>query len=277
MPSSVQPATPSSGPSEVQQGTLTIGGRVRLYTIFRPSSLALAKPLPLVIALHGYTQDSTGMATSTHFDDQASSAGFVVVYPQGIDDSWNAGTCCGTAQSQKVDDVGFIRQLIDRLVKAGGIDPKRVFVTGLSNGGAMAHRLACALSDRIDAVASVSGALIISTCKPARPISVLEMHGTGDLLVPFGGGTTAGLGYFQPTMTFMKRWVNIDHCTSTPTVSQMKITRTSSWTGCRGGAVVVLQAIAGASHGWFGGPNALSGEPAATQAVWAFFSGLPGL
>ena len=112
-PRAVQPATPSSGPSEIQQGTLTIGGQARLYTTFRPSSLSAAKPAPLVIALHGYTQDSTGMETSTHFDDQASSAGFVVVYPQGIDDSWNAGTCCGTAQSQKIDDVGFIRQLID--------------------------------------------------------------------------------------------------------------------------------------------------------------------
>lgn len=274
-PTVIQQATPSSGPSENQQATLTIAGQARTYIVFRPSSIDPGKRVPVVIALHGYTQDSLGLEALTKFDDQARKAGFEVVYPQGVDDSWSAGSCCGTAQSQKVDDVAFIRELIDGLVKGGRIDPKKVFVAGLSNGAAMAHRLACALSDRIDAIASVSGALIVSTCRPVRPISVLEMHGTGDVIVPFGGGTTAGLGYFPPTMTSMKRWASLDHCAATPTVSQVKITKTSTWTGCRGGSVVILQAIAGASHGWFGTSNALPGEPDATQAVWAFFSGLP--
>jgi polyhydroxybutyrate depolymerase len=274
-PSAIQQATPSSGPSETQQATLTVAGQARLYTIFRPSSLDTAKLAPLVIALHGYTQGSLELEGTTHFDDQARKSGFVVVYPQGVNDSWNAGSCCGTAQSQNLDDVEFIRELIASLVTGGHIDPKRVFATGLSNGGMMVHLLACVLSERIAAVASVSGALTVPTCRPGRPISVLEMHGTGDSLVPYAGGSTAGLGSFPPTMSFMKRWANIEHCAAKPTISQKGITTTSTWTGCRGGSVVVLQAIAGAEHGWFGGAGALPGEPDATQAVWTFFSGLP--
>ena len=275
--SPIRQATPSSGPSEVQQGTVEFAGQARIYTVLRPSSLDPARRAPLVVALHGYTQDSLGLEAMTNFDGEARRAGFVVVYPQGIDDSWNAGTCCGTAQSQKIDDVGFIRVLIDRLVKAGGIDPKRVFVAGLSNGAAMAQRLACALSDRIDAIASVSGALLVSRCKPVRPISVLEMHGTGDAIVPFGGGSYPGLGYFPPAMSTMRRWASLDHCAVTPTVSQVQITKTSTWIGCRDHSRVVLQAIAGAGHGWFGDAGALPDEPDATQAIWAFFSGLPSL
>ena len=91
------------------------------------------------------------------------------------------GFCCGPA-----DDSGFIRALIDRLGTQTGIDQKRIFVTGFSGGGAMAHRVACDLSDRVAAIASVSGAFVAKTCQPARPISIYEMHGTADTTTPMG-------------------------------------------------------------------------------------------
>ena len=269
---SVATRTPSQSPSAIQNATMTFSGELRSYTVFSPLSLDPKKLVPLVVAIHGYTVDSTEMETSSHFDDQATQGGFIVVYPQGLNNSWNAGSCCGHNSN---DDVGFIRELIDRLVSGGHVDPKRVFVTGMSNGGAMAHRLACELSDRIAGVASVSGALVTDACNLSRPISVLEMHGTADSLVPFEGGFTAGLGHFPSTISFMTRWATLDGCASTPTVTQSGITQISTWSGCRAGTLVVLEAVMGADHSWFGPGDPLPGEPNATEVVWDFFNHLP--
>jgi polyhydroxybutyrate depolymerase len=265
--------TPSArpSPSGAQKATMTVSGQVRTYTVFRPSSLDPIRPVPLVIALHGYTADARWMEDATHFDEQATQDGFIVVYPQGIDNSWNAGTCCGVAQSQNIDDVAFIRELIDRLVRDGHADPKRVFVTGMSNGAMMAHRLGCELSDRIAAIASVAGALITGACQPARPVSVLEMHGTEDSLVPFGGGSVAGIGQFPSTISFMRRWATFDGCTGSPTVTKSGITKTTTWAGCREHTAVILDAVTGAGHWWFG-PDEDPAEPSATTVVWDFFS-----
>jgi polyhydroxybutyrate depolymerase len=267
--------TPSPSPSAIQPETMTSSGVLRRYTVFRPLSLDLAQPAPLVIAIHGYTSNAADMETSTHFDGQATRAGFIVVYPEGLNSSWNAGACCG---HNSYDDVAFISELIDRMVSSNHVDAKRVFVTGLSNGGLMAQRLACDLSDRITAVASVSGGLVTNTCNPSRPISVLEMHGTADSIVPFAGGSTAGLGYFPSAISVMKRWAILDGCAASPIVSQNGITRTSTWRRCRGGAQVVLDAVLGADHSWFG-PDAdpRPGEPDATAVVWDFFSHVPTL
>ena len=269
---SVATRTPSQSPSPIHNATMTARGELRSYTVFSPLSLDPKELVPLVVAIHGYTVDSTEMETSSHFDDQATQGGFIVVYPQGLNNSWNAGSCCGHNSN---DDVGFIRDLIDRLVSGGRVDPNRVFVTGMSNGGAMAHRLACELSDRIAGVASVSGALVTDACNPARPISVLEMHGTADSLVPFDGGFTAGLGHFPSTISFMTRWATLDGCANSPTMTRSGITQISTWSGCREGTLVVLEAVTGADHSWFGPEDALPGEPNATEVVWDFFSHLP--
>jgi polyhydroxybutyrate depolymerase len=265
-------SSPSPSAHAIQVGNLTVAGLQRAYVVFRPRSLGSGQQAPLVIALHGYTVDSTWMETNTHFDDLAIRVGFVVVYPQGINNSWNAGTCCGHNHN---DDEAFIKAVIDRLVGGGNIDARRVFVTGMSNGGAMAQRLACDLADRISAVASVSGSLLVDSCNPSRPISVMEMHGTADSLVPYEGGTTAGLGSFPPTMAIMKRWASIDGCPA-PTSTQSAITTTYTWASCREGSSVVLEAIAGEDHTWFSPAN-MSGEPDATQVAWDFFSHAPPL
>jgi polyhydroxybutyrate depolymerase len=270
---STQAPTALASPSPTQIGHLTFAGQQRSYVVYRPLSLAPKQTVPLVIALHGYMVDSTWMETATHYDDLAKTVGLVVVYPQGNSNSWNAGTCC--AQNHD-DDVGFMRAVIDRLMSTGGIDHSRVFVTGMSNGGAMAQRLACELSDRITAVASVSGSLLIDSCNPSRAISVMEMHGTLDSLVPFEGGSTRGLGSFPPTMSIMKRWAAADGCAVAPTVTQSGIVTMSTWTGCRDGSSVVLDAIAGADHSWFA-PENMPGQPDATHVTWDFFSHSPPL
>lgn len=270
---SVTNRAPSLSPSAIQNATLTVNGEMRSYTVFTPPSLDPKQLHPLVVALHGYTVDSTWMEPNTHFEEQAKQGGFIVVYPQGLNNSWNAGSCCG---NNRTDDVAFMRDLIDRLIGDGHVDPKRVFVTGMSNGGAMAQRLACDLADRIAAVASVSGSLLIASCSPSRAISVMEMHGTADSLVPYKGGSTPGLGHFLPTMSIMQGWANLDGCATTPAVAQSGITTTYTWTGCRDGTGVVLEAIAGEDHTWFA-PENMPGEPDATQVTWNFLSHAPSL
>ena len=254
-------------------GYMTVGGVQRAYVMVRPAAVDPAHPAPLVVALHGYTLNSAWMESNTGFDQEAARAGFVVVYPQGIKNSWNAGGCCGHNTG---NDVGFIRDLIDRLVGYGGVDPKRVFVTGLSNGAAMAQRVACELADRVTAVASVSGSLLVDPCVPSRPISVLEIHGIDDSVIPFRGGFTSGLGEFPSTMSVMETWQRIDGCADSPAVTRSGITTITTWGGCRGGAIVALDAITGGNHVWFG-PRYARGEPDATQTAWDFFSRVPPL
>jgi polyhydroxybutyrate depolymerase len=201
----------------------------------------------------------------TNFSELAEKSGFMVAYPQGISNSWNAGTCCG---HQSNDDVAFIKALIDKLVSTARVNPKRVFATGMSNGGAMSHRLGCELSDQLTAVASVSGFLVTESCHPSRPISVLEIHGTDDRLVPYEGGAVQGLTTFPPTMSVMKQWASLDGCGATPATRQSAPATTYSWTSCRDNTNVVLYAIAGGGHQWFH-------EPDATQVAWEFFSSAP--
>ena len=259
--------------SSRQLGYMTVGGVQRTYVVVRPAALDPAHPLPLVVALHGYTLNATWMESNTSFDQEGARSSFAVVYPQGIKNSWNAGGCCGHNTG---DDVGFIRDLIDRLVGDGGVDPRRVFVTGMSNGGAMAQRVACELADRVTAVASVSGSLLVDSCFPSRPISVLEMHGTDDSVIPFLGGFKSGLGEFPSTASVMETWERLDGCAESPAVTHSGVTTISTWSGCGDRAVVMLDAIAGGQHVWFG-PTYAPGDPNATQTVWDFFSRVPPL
>ncbi len=256
-----------------QIGRITLGGVERTYVVFRPPSLNPKQQAPLIIAMHGYTVDTSWMESTTHFDDLATRDGFVVVYPQGLDNAWNAGRCCG---HDSIDDVGFIRTVIDRLVADEHVDPKRIFATGMSNGGLMAQRLACEAADRITAIASVSGSLVSEPCNPSRPIAVLEMHGLEDDLVPYQGGAVAGLTDFPPTMSNMQDWASRDGCAASAAQSQEGITTIYSWSACRDGSSVVLEAIAGAGHSWFG-PDQMPGEPDASQVAWDFFSHAPPL
>jgi polyhydroxybutyrate depolymerase len=262
---------PSPSPSGI--GYLTVGGVQRVYVVYRPTTLPRSAPAPLVIVMHGYTQDTNGIEVMTGFDKVAEASGFVIVYPQGEGNAWNAGSCCGHSSS---DDVGFVAALINRLVDTENIDPRRVYATGLSNGGLMVQRLACELADHITAVASVAGGLVTESCKPARAISVLEMHGLVDDLVPFGGGTVQGLTTFPPTESTIQRWASLDSCAAKPTTSRIGELQTYLWSGCRNGTSVVLDTVKDFGHTWFS-PDESAGEPDATQVVWDFFRHAPAL
>jgi polyhydroxybutyrate depolymerase len=276
--SAVKPrASSSPSPSTVQHGSLTVAGLKRTYRLYAPPATKPAKVSPVIFVLTGCPGTGDEMADLSKADTLATTGGFVVVYPDPIPDAsgdpsnlegcWNAGTCCGDAQAKGVDDVGFIVALLDQLMADSTIDKARVFVAGLSSGGMMAYRLACELSDRIAAMASVSGAQVIQTCRPARPISILEMHGTSDDRLPYEGDQ-----YFPSASSTIHRWVTLDGCAASPTTTRDGITSTATWSQCHEGTVVRFDTIMGGHHSWFGSDMApVPGEPDANSVVGEFF------
>jgi polyhydroxybutyrate depolymerase len=281
-------STPRAEPftSGVQHASLTVDGVKRTYRLYAPPSLDPSQPVPLVLVLSGCPMTGDEIAFLTGFDDQATTGRFVAVYPDPTPDSnanpsnllegcWNAGTCCDDASRNGVDDLTFIRLLLDQLTTDSRIDKTRVFAAGLASGAMMAYRLACQLSDRIIAAASVAGALVIEPCQPDRPVSILEMHGTEDSLVPYEGGF-GGAFNFPPTAAGIQRWVTLDGCTGPPTQTVKGITKTSIWIHCRAGTMVRFDTVTGGSHTWFGtNVYPVPGEPVSTATVWDFFKNLP--
>ena len=177
-----------------------------------PPGLDLTKPAPLVFAFHGGGQSASAVRGLRAHPGQggrqpASSSSSPKgrspspASPPGTLDVWNAGNCCELAAeiNTNVDDVGFVRAMIDTITQQVCVDPKRIFATGFSNGGMLAHRLACELSDKIAAIAAVSGGIgdvdlrqdaggDAVPVQPGRQVPVLHIHGTQDACYPFDGG-----------------------------------------------------------------------------------------
>ena len=172
---------------------LTVNGLRRSYLLHMPSSLDPGTPAAVILAFHPGFATAQGFAENTGLSARAGRAGFVVVYPQGYERSWNAGDCCGPALRQGIDDVAFVRGILVDLVSAINVDPQRIFATGFSNGAKMAYRLACELSEHIAAIAAVGAATSMSdsACRPTRPLPVLHFHSLADRFAPFQGGPAA--------------------------------------------------------------------------------------
>ena len=264
------PATDRLAP--VDASLVTLDGRVRTYHVYVPSMIDPdpdAERVPLLLALHGGGGGGDQYERSAGFAELAETNGFIVVYPDGVgigsDGStlrtWNGGYCCGPAAREDVDDVAFVRLVLDKLQASYPIDGHRVYVAGHSNGAMLAYRLACELSDRIAAIGVQSGALVAPSCNPAQPVSVLHIHGTADSNVPIGGGfgseSVSRFDYPVPedgTRTLARA----DRCSARPTTERpdrLADVTVSRWTGCREGTVVAFLAVDGADHSWMGHPG----------------------
>ncbi len=252
---------------EVRFVNLTVDGRLRDYRLFQPSGLASRKQFPLVLVLHGSPQDAAGLESVIHFDDEATTAGFLEASPNGCRGFWSYAE-----RGSKSVDGDFITKVIDQLESQFAIDKTRVFIAAVSAGTWVAYRLACDLSNQIAGIASVSGTMRLSDpCMPARPVSVLEMHGTLDSQHPWEGG---GPHNASPVDAVIQRWTQLDSCAGGPVVTQTGITETSAWT-CQGGAVVRLDKVVGGHHTWFGSTfDPVAGEPNANVVIWNFFNSL---
>jgi polyhydroxybutyrate depolymerase len=265
------------GPGDYDE-TMADNGAMRTYHVHVPKSYSSSKPTSLVFVFHGYTQTSSGIEDISQMDPVADAHGFVAVYPQGLSNSWNAGSCCGTAAQSMVDDLKFVGDMLDQLEKDYCIDPKRVFASGLSNGGMLSHRLACEMSDRIAAIGAVAGTLAIDTCAPPRPVAVLHVHGTADFVVPYNGGGLSGGKSVPDTIA---AWTKIDGCTdATPTNVYMKGDATcNTYENCNAGVAVELCTIDQGGHQWPGGHSdflgKLSTDLDASEEMAKFFEAHP--
>lgn len=230
---------------------VTVGGAERVYRVHVPRAYDPSRPAMVVLNFHGYLSNEAQQADWSNMNEASDVRGFVAVHPRGRDSSWNAGLCCGAARTRNDDDVGFVRAILDALGRELCVDARRVFATGFSNGGFLSHRLACELSDRIAAIAPVSGVNGMPTCAPTRPVPVLHFHGDSDLVVPYGG--SAILGY-QNVNDSMRAWAMRDGCgTAAREVLSRGDARCVSFAGCAAGVEVVLCSLAGGGHTWPGG------------------------
>jgi polyhydroxybutyrate depolymerase len=273
--------------------TLSHGGRTRSYL---KHDFSGGKRAPLVLVLHGGGGQARTAVEMTGFDRVGAREGLVVVYPNGTGAleslpmfTWNAGHCCGSAMRADVDDVGFLTAIVDRLVGEGQADPARVFVTGMSNGGMMAHRLARERSDRIAALAPVVGAVFGDEPAAAGPVAAFVVVGADDDRVPGEGGPlrvaertgrAAADRPVAPAIEQARYWARANRC-GPPRESRSAVSLQITWTDCLQGKDVVMHRVTGNGHAWPGGRPGWIGaaKPTAafdaTEEIWRFFAQHP--
>ena len=247
-------------------GELSAGGRSRSFTFTPP----VASGAPLVLVLHGNHPDAVGqvMRGSTTFDRQAAGLGWAVAYPDGVGGCWADGRGVTTADEAGVDDVAFLRGLIDWSAERCGTLPDRAVVAGVSNGAFMAHRLALEASDQVAVLAAVAGTLPASLLdrRPTHAVSAMLIHGTADRIAPIEGGFSRHLGPGGErrgrTISLAEtaeRWRTVDRCPPGPGETHTtEFSSRATATGA-GGTRVACWTVFGGGHAW----------PGTTVAGWA--------
>ena len=285
-----QVTTPVGQTESLEPGDTThsivYAGLERTYLLHIPASFDAVRATPLVLAFHGIGLNAEEMARISGLSEQADTSGFIIAYPNGIGEkkSWNGGHCCGEAAKNNVDDVGFVRVLIDELATLVNIDPDRVYATGFSNGAIMVYRLACELPDRIAAIGPVAATQILNdqeACQPTRSVPIIHFHGTADRLNPYEGGTTSAGFEFVSVEEAIGFWVEKNACPSPSQRTQSGSIQHDVYAPCGQNSAVELYTIVDGEHAWPGG-EAVSpqiGEPTmeifATPLMWEFFAAHP--
>jgi polyhydroxybutyrate depolymerase len=283
---SVGSATAASGPLAPgdHDNETRVGGMRRTYRVHVPSSAGTDRPVPLVFLFHYGFGTGEGMQKNTQMDAIADREGFITVYADGVARGWNAGTCCGRASEENIDDVGFVVAMIKEIGARHPIEPKRIYATGLSNGGMFAYRLACEKSDTFAAVGVVSAVVRTSSCNPTRPVPIIHIHGTADPRVPWKGGVgkNKATGYNPPVMETIEGWVKRNGCSPTPKVTLKKGAVTCDTYPSSNGADVTLCRIEGGGHNWPGSKPSLekllgpvNQDISASEEIWKFFKAHP--
>ncbi len=279
--------------ADLARHALLHDGVERHYLITVPPAVAAAgEPVPAVLVLHGGGGNGVNAMEMSGFAEKALADGFIAVFPEGTGRTalltWNAVHCCSYAMEADQDDIGFIADLIDELVADYPVDPDRIYVTGMSNGGMMTHQLGIALSDRIAAIGTIVGALFGDEQMPASPVPAIIINGAEDEMVPPAGGAL-GAGRLGPLArnawdgtllmpsayqgTF---WAAADGCDPTPEVTQA-VTYTLSRYACPVDLAVDYYLVNDNGHAWPGGQPgtafADTPNPAfdATEIMWEFF------
>jgi len=270
-------------------GSITVDGLSRTYTLHLPPNYEEGNDFSLVIAMHGGGGNGGQFESSSKLSQKADAAKFIVVYPNGVKgngllkaQTWNAGGCCDYARDHNINDVKFISQLIDHLVANYKINPKKVYATGHSNGGMMAYRLACELSGKIAAIAPNSSTMVVTQpCNASRAVPILHMHSVLDSNVPYTGGVGTGFSnhYNPPLDSVFQVWSLMNACAAPAQVvvnnSSYKLTK---WTGCSNNTSIQYYLTKDGGHAWPGGSPGglpLGDKPSAVinanDLLWDFF------
>jgi polyhydroxybutyrate depolymerase len=281
----------STGPARPGWSARTVlsGGWERCYFLYTPPGYDPARPVPVVLSYHGFASNPNSHSLITGWHKLADREGFLVVYPQGagFPQRWNAGQNWGAPD---VDDVQFFTDLLDDLSAHAAVDPARIYVNGLSNGGGMSVRIGCQAAGRVAAIGSVAGAIVAGDdCRPSRPVPVMAFHGTSDPLVDYTGGameahlpeSVAELAdaptYFLGAEEWTTAWAERNGCNPEAEIIPLQgDVRGLRYTGCDQGAGVVLYTIEDGGHAWPGGMplpfmNKTTRQIDATAELWAFF------
>lgn len=231
--------------------TITVDGERREYILHVPRSYSGANDVPLLLDFHALSSSASYQSRNSGTQDVADDEGFIVAYPQGIDNTWNFGPCC--TESRDVDDVAFARELVDTISGQACVDEKRVYATGFSNGGGMSYKLACDAADKFAAVAPAAFDMVEEmACEPERPVSVFSFRGGFDFIVPFDGGrSTPPTSYRLDPITFLgaedtfSEWGELNNCSGNPTSIGDSC---EAFSDCDGGTEVVLCSARFGSH-----------------------------
>ena len=236
----------------------------RPFDLKVPSGYDKSKPTPLVVLLHGYTASGATQEAYLQHAPVADAKTFLYATPDGTQDStgnrfWNATDACCNLDGIPVDDVAYINAVIDDVEKKFNVDPKRIFLVGHSNGAFMAHRLACDSAPRIAAIAALAGDVWAdaSKCNPQSPVSVLQIHGTADAVIAYGGGKNANLAVYPSATASVATWSAKNGCAGTATpgapldlesVLLGSETTTVEYKGCKPGGAALLWTIQAGGH-----------------------------
>ena len=272
--------------------TIRHDGLARMYRVHVPAKYNPATPAPLLFVLHGGGGDMGYQADDARYGQITASEreGHVAVFPNGYSKlksgklaTWNAGRCCAAARDANVDDVGFIRQVVANLTGQMNIDRKRIYATGMSNGGLMAYRLACEMPEVFAAIAPVAGTDNTRACTPKNPVAVLHIHAKNDPHVLFTGGAgpkavdKALITDFSSVPDTVAKWVKLNGCAATPRrVLEKPGAYCERYSPCQGQAEVQLCVTESGGHSWPGADKtrgeAASQAISANEVMWEFFN-----
>jgi polyhydroxybutyrate depolymerase len=279
--------------AKAELSSVKVGSKDRSYLV-RVPDLCLKQACPLVLVFHGGMGSGEQIEKHSGFTPLAEQEGFIVVYPNGLNKQWNDGR---KGQNDDVDDMAFIDQLLEDVKAKHKVDEKKIFSTGMSNGGFFSFRLACERSKIFAAIAPVAAnhsVGVVDKCNPDQPVSVLNIVGTEDKAVPYKGGSISVLlgirkrGQVLSSDESIKSWVKINSCKDSAVISdvdEIKDDQTSvkieKYTEqCKNKTQVVRMNVVGGGHTWPGRlPNhrgffhksVTSMEIDATQEIWNFF------
>lgn len=279
-------------PGDYQQ-SIVVDNRERTYILHIPAAFDPNKSYPLIMGFHGGGGSGQKFSRQTKFNVYADREGFIAVYPDGIEHNWNDGRGTTDAEKLGVDDVKLVRTLTEHLKGELPIDAKRVYATGVSNGGIFSQRLACEMSDIFSAIGSDVGPIaanIAPKCNPSKPISVVAIQGTADPLIPINGGAVEGGdgGLVESAENTMNLWASKNTCSAARrerlpiSVDDGTAVDKTAYSDCGDNTEVVYHIVNGMGHTWppkegkvklISGPT--SGNIDATKVFWEFFKEHP--